>query len=496
MKRRDFCKASVIVGTAAALPAKELLAVAYGPIAEIVSDVPAITVSGTETVLEKAALTEFAESLRGVVLVPGHDGYDAARRVWNGMIDKRPAVIARCTGSADISRAVNFARERQLLVAVRGGGHSIPGKSTCDGGLVIDLSPINGVRVDPVARAARVGPGTLGGGMDREAQYYGLATTLGTVSHTGVAGLTLGGGFGWLSRRFGLACDNLISVDIVTADGTLRRVSAEENPDLFWALHGGGGNFGVVSSFEYRLHPVGPQVLAGRLVFPLSEARRIIEFYGEFAATAPRELNVDLGLETPPGGTLGAVIYVCYTGDPAIGEKLMAPLRKLGKPIEDTIGMTEYVKVQTQFDGLPRLPLSVYFKSGFITGFPAGLVDALADGFKPDAAFSSYFMHSGGAVADKSETDTAFAHRDTLANMMMIGVWPNHENTPENIATVRANWEMVKEHTSGFYVNLNEADDRTTHGNYGANYQRLVAIKKQYDPGNLFRLNANIEPAS
>jgi len=495
MKRRDFIKASLAGSAASAVPVHHLFAASAAASSAIVTDIPAINLSGAETTLEKAALTELADSLRGNLIIAGHDEYDHARRVWNAMIDKRPAVIVRCAGAADIQNAVTFARERQLLLAVRGGGHSIPGKSTCNGGMVIDLSPINAVRVDPDARTARAGPGALGGALDHESQHHGLATPLGTVSHTGIAGLTLGGGIGWLSRQYGLACDNLASVDLVTADGQLRRLSEDENPDLFWAVRGGGGNFGVVSSFEYQLHNVDPTVIGGRIVYPLSDLRRALEFYTEFSAQAPRELAVDLVIEKPPGSVLGVVFYVCYMGKPSDSERVLAPLRNFGKPIEDTIGRKDYLTVQQQFDGPSLSPASVYIKSGFLTELSNGFIDALVEEYEPRDNFSAYLWQQGGAIGDRSPTDTAFTHRDMVATIMISGWWMERAEAEQNVADIRANWDTVKEYTKGFYVNLNEDNRQKTHSNYGENFSRLQAIKREADPGNLFCLNANIEPA-
>ncbi len=496
VRRRDFCKSTLVGGAAAALPLGRLMSATYDAVSPIVADLPAIKLSGDKTVIERAALGDFRARLRGQLFMPGQDGYDSARRIWNGMIDKHPALIARCAGAADVAKAVTFARERELLVAVRGGGHSFPGHSACDGGLVIDLSTMRSVRVDPVARAARVAGGAWIGDLDGEAQHYGLATTMGQISNTGVGGLTLGGGFGWLSRRFGLACDNLIAVDLVTADGQFRRVSAEEQADLFWAVRGGGGNFGVVTSFEYRLHPVGPKVLAGHVSYPIEKSREVLEFYAELAADTPRELSTDLGLEAGPHGQVGATIYVCYSGDLQAGERVLESLQRFEKPVENTIGPQDYMTVQKQFDGPHLSPMNHYLKGGFVREFSAALIDVLANDFRPDSKFGAYFQDSSGAVADIEPTATAFAHRQTRVNMMMHGAWPDAADNNRGRGTVRANWDKVARFTEGYYVNLNEADQKSTDRNYGPNHSRLVALKKKYDPNNLFRLNANIQPTA
>lgn len=494
MKRREFCAATVMGGLAAAFPDVRLLA-AEAPVAAL-ADLPAIKLSGQHTLIAPAAVRDFAASLRGELLWPGGAGYEQARRIWNGMIDRHPALIARCAGPADVASAVGFARAHELVLAVRGGGHSFPGFSACDGGLVIDLSGMRGVRVDPVGRTARAEGGAWGGDLDWEAQHHALATPLGEISNTGVAGLTLGGGFGWLTRRFGLACDNVVAMDLVTADGRLLRVSADDNPDLFWALRGGGGNFGVVTSFEYRLHPVGPKVLAGYLAFPLEQARDVLHFYAGFATAAPRDLSVDLELGFGLHGKVGATIYACYIGDPAQGERALQPLTRFGKPFVNTIVLQDYVQVQKQFDGPVHSPLNNYLKGGFLRQFTPGLIEALTGDFRPDETFGAYFHHSGGAVGDLAPADTAFPHRQAIGNLMMSGAWPDASDNDRNRATVRANWDKVARFTAGFYVNLNDADQKGTDDNYGSNYSRLAGLKKKYDPGNIFRLNANVRPAA
>jgi hypothetical protein len=493
MKRRTFCKTTLIGSTALALRPACPLAAEPQPSPQastVVADVPAIKLAGQSTVIEKAALEEFSASLRGNVILAGHPEYDAARRIWNAMIDKRPAMIVRCAGAADVANAVTFARERELLVAVRGGGHSHPGYSTCDGGMVIDLSPMRTVRVDPKNRVATVAAGAWGRDVDTETQHYGLATCMGQISDTGCAGLTLGGGFSWLSRQFALACDNLKSVDLVSADGQLRHVSTDENADLFWGIRGGGGNFGVVTSFDYRLHAVAPKVIGGHVTFPAARAREVLEFYSGFAASTPRELSSDFSL----GTVEGASIYVCYAGDLATGMKVLEPLLRLSKPIENTIGPQTYLQVQRQFDGPHLSPTYHYLKGGFLREFAPGLIDLLADDFRPGEHFGVYMQNSSGAVGDIEPTATAFWNRNTIVNLMLIGDWPDPADNERNRAFVRATWEKIAPFTAGFYVNLGDADKRSTDRNFGPNHARLVALKRKYDPGNLFRLNSNIRP--
>ena len=497
MKRRDFCRMSLITSAAAALPASRLLAASEGSSQPGSTDLRAVKLSGAETTIEGAAVRDLRASLSGTLLAPGDEGYEAARRVWNGMIDKHPALIARCADTADVVRAVTFARERELLLAVRGGGHSFPGYSTCDGGLVIDLSPMRTVVVRADSRTARVGGGAWGAHVDAAAQKQALATTLGQISNTGVAGLTLGGGFGWLSRRFGLACDNLISVELVTADGKVRHVSAHDEPDLFWALRGGGGNFGVATSFEYRLHPLNPTVVGGHVDFPTAQLKDAIEFYASLITHAPRELSVDLSLSPNEDGTPGAKIYVVYSGDAKSAGKVLEPLQRFGKPIKNTIGQQVYLVVQTWFDPPPIDPTHWYLKGGFVREYSPSLIGFLADEFRSDASTSMYFQSANGAVAEVPQTGTAFSHRGAIANMMLFGLWKDASQDEPGRKAIRATWSKLAPFTDGYYVNLHDTDpkDKGTDSNYGPNFTRLAALKKQFDPINLFRLNGNIKPA-
>ena len=495
MKRRTFCGLTLIAGAAAALPGGRRL-LAQGKSAQsAAADLQAVKLSGAATTLERAAVQDLRASLKGPLFSVGQEGYDAARRVWNGMIDKHPALIARCADAADVARAVTFARERELLLAVRGGGHSFPGYSTCDGGLVIDLSSMNSVGVNAAARTARVGGGAWVVHVDAATQKQGLATTLGQISNTGVGGLTLGGGFGWLSRRFGLACDNLISAQLVTADGKLRRVSEKDEPDLFWAIRGGGGNFGVATSFEYRLHPLEPNVLAGHVDFPAPQVKDAIEFYAELISNAPRELSVDMDISAGADGQPSANIYVFHSGDLKRGNKLLEPLQRFGKPTKNTIRTQTYLAVQAQFDGPPVDPSNNYLKGGFVREYSPALIEVLTREFRPDKRLSAFFQNANGAVAAVPQTATAFSHRNAIANMMFGGHWDDVSYNEQGRAMVRANWDKVAPFTDGYYVNLNDVDPKSTDRNYGPNFARLAAVKKQFDPLNLFRLNANIKPA-
>jgi hypothetical protein len=493
MKRREFCKATLITGAIAAWPRTRFLAATPGAAG---AEVPAVKLSGEPTVVSTAAVKDLAAGVRGQVLTANDAGYDAARRLWNAMIDRRPAVIVRCTGAADVARTIGFAREHQLLVAVKGGGHSFPGHSMCNGGLVIDLSGLHSVRVDPASRTARCAGGAWIGDLDWEAQHFGLATPMGEISHTGVAGLTLGGGYGWLARRFGLACDNLISADLVTADAKFHRVSAQEHPDLFWALRGGGGNFGVVTSFEYRLHPVGPKVLAGSITYPETHTRAAFETYAGLVADAPREFHSDFGWEVGEDGVARVTLYTCYSGDPKEGEKIYESLRRVAKPVADTVSMQDYVILQRQFDGPPLSEMNNYLKSGFVREITPELIGFMLDNVRPQPFYGIYFLQCGGAIADVDPTATAVAHRKELVLLGIEGHWPNAADNERNRGQLRAEWDKVSRFTQGFYVNLNETDQKATEDNYGPNRARLMALKKQYDPVNLFRLNANVLPAA
>jgi FAD/FMN-containing dehydrogenase len=493
MKRRDFCGISAAAGAATLLPVGRLFSAAAD--ASQGAELRAVKLSGAETTIERAAVRDLRASLSGTLLAPGDDGYELARHIWNGMIDKRPALIARCADTRDVVRAITFARERELLLAVRGGGHSFPGYSTCDGGLVIDLSPMRSVAVSADARTARVAGGAWGADVDAASQEHALATTLGQISNTGVAGLTLGGGFGWLSRRFGLACDNLISVELVTADGKVRHVGERDEPDLFWALRGGGGNFGVATSFEYHLHPLNPTVLAGHVDFPTAQVRDAIEFYVALITHAPRELSVDLSLAPSSDGKPGAQIYVVYSGDAKSGGEVLEPLQRFGKPTKNTIGQQSYVVVQRQFDTPPLDPTHWYLKGGFVREYSSDLIRLLAEASQQGAVM--YFQNANGAVADATPTATAFSHRNATANMMLFGLWKEPSQDESGRNAVHATWNKLSPFTDGYYVNLHDSDakDKGTDRNYGPNFTRLAELKKRFDPLNLFRLNANIKPA-
>jgi FAD/FMN-containing dehydrogenase len=492
MKRRDFCLRAIAAGVATSLPAWRVLAADTA-----IPDIPAITSTGGNTMLESAAVAELRENLRGALLTSGESGYDHSRAVWNGMIDRRPALIVRCEGASDVSHAVSFARERDLLVSVRGGGHSISGKSVCEGGLMIDMSDMNSVRIDKSGATARADGGCLEGHIDREAALLGLATTGGIVSHTGAAGLTLGGGFGRLCRKYGMACDNLISADIVTVDGELRHANDEESPDLMWALRGGGGNFGVVTALEYRLHAQDPMVVAGDIIFGWKDAHDALVFYGEHGADMPDELNLNVIVRTLPDAGRVVAFEAVWCGDPSKADAALAPLRAIGKPIADTIAAVPYAKFQTRGDNSNRHGIRMYMKSSFVNDFTPELVDEVIDVHRESPTYAIFFMQSGGTVNRRSPSDTAFPYRSAHSNMMVWHQWLDMESPQERedrIAQVRDDWARLQKFTHGFYVNLNDEDVDRTHANYGDNYERLVKVKNQFDPTNLMRLNANIKP--
>ena len=462
--------------------------------------VESVTLDGSRVALSTSAIAALRESVRGTVVLTSDAGYDEARRVWNGNVNRRPALIVRCTDARDVQHAVNFARAHSLLLSVRGGGHSAPGYGTCDDGMVIDLSLLKAITVDPTKRTARAGGGTLWRELDAATQAHGLATTGGTVSNTGIAGLTLGGGLGWLMGKHGTTVDNLISAEVVTADGQLRTASASENQDLFWALRGGGGNFGVVTSFEYQLHPVG-QVLGGLIVHPMARADDMLRFYREFCGTLPDEAELTAALLTLPDGTPVAAIAVGYNGPIEEGERIFAPARKFGQPIADMVGPMSYGQRQVMLDepnavhGLHR-----YWRSAFTERLSDEMIKILVDGASrmssPLNAMLLFYVH--GAAARVPATDTAFAARRVQWDFDAIGQWTNAAENAKHIAWVRAFWGQIEPHLQGSaYINHLADDDKPekVRASYGVNYRRLREIKAIYDPSNLFRVNSNILPA-
>jgi hypothetical protein len=460
------------------------------------------------TALGDAALADLAGRFRGQLIRPGDSQYDAARAIWNGAIDRHPGLVARCTDAADVRAAVRFARERDLLVAVRGGGHNVAGTAVCEGGLVIDLSPMKGSCVDPAARTVRAEAGLLWGELDRATQAFGLAATGGIISHTGIAGLTLGGGFGWLMRRHGLAADNVLSADVVTADGDVLRASADEHADLFWGLRGGGGNFGVVTSFTYRLHSVGPTVLAGVVLHPAAKAREVLGFYRDFIERAPDELTTIVVLRmAPPAPFLPAsvhgqpvvVIGACYAGPVEEGERAVASLRRFGEPLVDLIGPTPYVSHQSLFDPTAPHGLGYYWRSEYVPSLSDALIDALVQRAWSVATPESYtiMFHLGGAVGRQHPDASAFEDRRAAHAVNIDAVWSEPARAPACIAWARELWETVRPYSTGrVYVKflVEEGLERVRAAYGDAKYERLRALKRKYDPTNFFRLNQNIRP--
>jgi len=454
------------------------------------------------------AVTELRAQVRGSVLLPGEGGYDEARTIWNAMIDRRPAVIVRAAGAADVVAAVQFASKHELPLAVRGGGHNIAGNAVTEGGLMLDLSGMKSVRINPATKTAVVEPGAKLGDFDHEAQAFGLATPLGINSTTGVAGLTLGGGFGWLSRKHGLTIDNLLSVDIVTADGTLRHASEKENEDLFWAVRGGGGNFGVVTAFEYRLHPVG-QVLSGLIVHSTEKLKELLQGFRAFAAKAPEELTVWVVLRKAPPlpflppevhGTPVAVFAICYVGDADRGRKALEPLEALGKPIATVIGPNPFAGWQTAFDPLLAPGARNYWKSHDFIELSDGFIQVATDnlGKLPSPECEIFIAHLGGAINKVPADATAYPHRNIQFVMNVHARWAEGRQDQECIAWARKLYEAAAPFaTGGVYVNFMPEDEaqRVQAGAYGPNYDRLAKLKHKYDPKNLFRLNQNIKPA-
>jgi FAD/FMN-containing dehydrogenase len=501
MRRRTFIRSAIAATAAMSIPGKRAAGAAFRVAPQLPHDVDAITGDGEQVTLAGKAVAELRDRLRGRLLLAGDDGYDVARQVLNPSFDKRPALIAQVTGTADIRTAIDFARDnRGLLLAVKCGGHSFSGASTCDRGILIDLSPFRDVRVDPLARRAWVTGGSLLGHVDHEAMPYGLVTTMGTVSHTGVGGLVTGGGFGRLARRFGLSVDNLLSVNVVTADGQFHRASADENPDLFWGVRGGGGNFGVVTSFEFRLHPMQREVFGGRIMFPLSRAREALSLYAEYGREAPDELDLGFSMAQPPGEGQGVVVFeVCYSGPASEADRVLAPIRKLGTPLADEIKAVDYPVLQRSGDWDDPRAQGMYLKSGFIPELQPALVSAIVEHFKgnPGRLTTVFFQLSGGAIARVAPDATAFAQRDVFANMLSAVGWRHGVDDPtEHIEWIRQYWKGLEPFTHGFYVNDLEAETSASavHANYRQNHDRLVAVKNTYDPANLFRLNANVKP--
>jgi FAD/FMN-containing dehydrogenase len=444
------------------------------------------------------ALQTFRQSLRGQSFCPGEECYDSARTVPNAMINRRPAIIARCAGVADVLACVRFAREHGVLVSVRGGGHSIAGKAVCEGGLMIDMSAMKGIRVDPGRKTVRAETGIKLGEFDRETQAFGLATTQGVVPTVGMAGLTLGGGWGNLHAKYGLAVDNVIGADVVTAEGQLLTASASENQDLFWGVRGGSGNFGIVTSLEFRLHEVGP-VVGGAVFYPATKAKEVLHFWREFAAASPDELVTQGGSFHLPDGTAVFGIAGCYGGSVSEGEKILQPLRKFGAPLADAFSPMSYTQMQGMFEPFFPPGRHVYTKSNFLRSLSDEAINALLQYVAKSPSpytFAPFLEHWHGAATRVPVTETAFPHRKYSWNLLLWSMWDNPSGTEKNVQWTRECYEALRPFlAAGAYGNyVTDEGEGIAREAYGPNYDRLVALKNKYDPTNFFRMNHNIAP--
>lgn len=472
MKRRTFCASALGSIAAAALPAAEL---------------------------RTGALESLRRSLRGDVLTPQDPAYEKARHIWNGAFDRRPAAIARCVDADDVSRAVMFAREHALPLAVRGGGHSLPGHSTCDGGLVIDLSRMRAVQVDSGKRMLRAQGGALLADIDSATVAQSLVMPAGTMSQTGIGGLALGGGFGRLARKWGLACDQLLAAELVTADGKRLRASAHEEPDLYWALRGGGGNFGVVTSFEFRLHELPRQMLGGPLVFAMQKPRELLRAYADFAATVSDDFFSMVDIVPTPDGGRAIAIETFHCGAPAVAQRELDALRGIGTRVQDGVKAAPYPTLQSAGDKDYPTGRGYYLKSGHLDALSGKVIDTLVDHLEahPSARRVAAFLQLGGAISRVPPRDTAYWHRRTQFHAVLVGVWDNPADADASREWVRSGWREIEPLTDGFYVNFMSPDDagRRLRSSYSGNFERLLGIKQRYDPDNLFRLNANLRSA-
>jgi FAD/FMN-containing dehydrogenase len=459
--------------------------------------------------LNEEELATLQHGLRGEICLPDDPGYDEARNLWNAMIDRRPGMVVRCQGTVDVIQAVNFAREHQLLLSVRSGGHNIAGNASCDGGLMIDLSPMKSVRVNPFDQTARVEPAATLGDFDKEAQAFGLATPLGINSTTGVAGLTLGGGFGWMSRKYGLTIDNLLSADVVTAEGQLLHASEHENSDLFWAIRGGGGNFGIVTSFEYQLHAIGNEVLSGLVIHPFDQASELLGKYLDYVEGLPDEMTCWVVLRKAPPlpflpeewhGKEVMIFAVCYVGDLQEGERVMAPMRSWGDPIADVISPHQIIDWQTAFDPLLAEGARNYWKSHDFNELSRATLDTVIDyaGRLPTPECEIFIAHMGGATNRIEADATAYPHRDTEFVLNVHTRWGDPADDEICVDWARQFFSATESYANGgVYVNFMSDDEAARVGGaYGANFDRLASLKASYDPGNLFRVNQNILPAA
>jgi FAD/FMN-containing dehydrogenase len=446
-----------------------------------------------------AAIEELKKQVCGQVLQPSDVGYGESRSIYNAMIDRRPAAIVLCAGTADAAACVRFAREHDLPLSIRGGGHNVAGNAVCDGGVMLHMGKLKGVRVNVKNRTAAAQPGVTLGDYDRATTPYDLVTPTGVVSRTGIAGLTLGGGLGWLMGKHGLACDNLMGAEVVTAEGKTVQASETENADLLWGLRGGGGNFGVVTELRYRLHPLEPTI-GGLLIYPLEKSKEVLRFYREITHQCPDELAVAAALLNSPDGTPVSAFAVCYNGDPKQGERVLAPIRAFGPPVADAVGPVPFVQHQSMFDAAYPPGQLHYWKAGFMNSLPEEAMEVAMEHFahRPSPLTTLFFEHMHGAASRVPADATAFAHRFDHYNFSAFGVWKDAKDNDVNRKWVQDLWQAARPHLSGrAYVNyLGQEGAGRVREAYGPNYERLAALKKNYDPTNFFRLNQNIPPAN
>lgn len=487
MQRRAFCKSTLAAAVAATLPG------CGSENADTGSVIPAISNSGEQLSIESAAIAELSESLAGNLYLQTDTGYDAAKLIWNGMFDsKQPAMVVQCLSTDDVVGAVNFARERNLLLSVKCGGHSLPGKSTSDGGMMIDLSQMHAVDVDADAMVMRADGGSLLGHLDTASMAHNAITTTGIVSHTGVGGFTLGGGVGRTDRSTGLAVDNLLAATVVTASGDVLHASEGENADLFWGLRGGGGNFGVVTEFVYRLHPFNPTVYGGTIFYEAT--RESLEYYAELHETMPDEANIEPQFVPGEDGKPLMLIEVVWNGDHAVGEKTLAPMLAFPGHISGGFAPFPYKEIQTSADGITAHGLQAYLKSSFLKELTPEVIETILHFVWDGKPTWSWFQQMGGASNRVAADATAFAHRDVAFNFGIMYASRDPSMNEAGKIAVREYYEAMEPYFAGFYTNLNDDSEQKIWGNYGPNYPRLVELKNTYDPGNLFRLNANIRP--
>jgi hypothetical protein len=447
--------------------------------------------------VDKAAIAAFSDQFHGRAIGPADPGYDAARMIWNANINKHPGLIARCAGVADVVQAVKFARANDLLVAVKGGGHNVGGRALCDDGIVIDLSAMKGVFVDPVLSTVRAQAGALLGDVDRETHLHGLAVPFGTVSKTGIAGLTLGGGMGWLVRKYGLTCDNVVSFEVVTAEGEIVTADAGANADLFWGLRGGGGNFGIVTSFLYRAHPVSI-VLGGLILYPRDQAAAVLRHYRDFMAATPDELTAVAALISLPDGAPVVGVLPCYCGDLSEGERILKPLRGFGSPILDAVQPIPMPAMQRILDDSAPDGLHHYWKSTFLKEFDDNAIDTIIEhGNRAESPLSGIIIELfGGAAGRVGPGDTAFAQRQAKYNILISAQWTNAAENDKHIGWARAASDALKPYSSGGYLLnlLGDEKPEAISAAFGGNFARLTELKTKYDPTNFFRVNQNVAP--